>query len=53
MLKQLRRNLSEDVIEEMCMRLLHLGMSREEIRASVDEWAARMTAGNNTEEEVK
>ena len=52
-LKQLRRNLSEDVIEEMCMRLLHLGMSREEIRASVDEWAARMTAGNNTEEEVK
>ncbi len=41
-LKNLRKNLSEDVIEEMCTRLMHLGMSREEIRSAVEEWAARM-----------
>ena len=39
-LKQLRKTLSEDVIEEMCTRLMHLGMSREEIRSAVNEWAA-------------
>lgn len=40
-LKSLRNNLSEDIIKEMCTRLMHLGMSREEIRAAVEEWAQR------------
>ena len=39
-LKNLRRTLSEDVIEEMCTRLMRLGMSREEILSAVKDWAA-------------
>ena len=31
--------MSEDVIEEMCTRLMRLGMSREEILSAVQEWA--------------
>jgi DNA-binding transcriptional regulator YhcF (GntR family) len=41
-LKNLRKNLSKDVIEEMCTRLMRLGLSREEIRDAVDAWAERM-----------
>ena len=40
-------------LENIYLNTLLMGMSREEIRASVDEWAERMTAGNHTEEEVK
>ena len=41
-LKNLRKNLSKDVIEEMCTRLMRLGLSREEIRDAVEAWAERM-----------
>ena len=40
-LKNLRKTLSEDVIEEMCTRLMNLGMSREEILSAVQEWAGQ------------
>lgn len=38
-LRQIRRSLSEEIINEMCTRLTHLGMDRNEIRAAVDAWA--------------
>lgn len=40
-MKELRKNLSADIIGEMCTRLMRLGMSQEEIRAAVEEWAQR------------
>ena len=40
-LRNLRKNLSRDFIEEMCTRLIRLGMSTEEIRDAVEAWAAR------------
>lgn len=40
-LRNLRKNLSRDVIEEMCTRLIRLGMSTEEICDAVEAWAAR------------
>ena len=43
-LKSLRRNLSEEIIREMCSRLTHLGMSREEIRAAVERWTEQAPA---------
>lgn len=39
-LRNLRKNLSRDVIEEMCTRLIRLGMSTEEICDAVEAWAA-------------
>ena len=39
-LKNLRKTLSDDVIEEMCGRLIRLGMSRQEIRSAVEAWAS-------------
>lgn len=39
-LRQLRRSLSEGVVDEMCTRLARLGMSREEILEAVREWNA-------------
>ena len=36
----LRKTLSDDVIEEMCGRLIRLGMSRQEIRSAVEAWAS-------------
>ena len=40
-LKNLRKTLSEDVIAEMCTRLMNLGMRREEILSAVQEWAGQ------------
>ena len=37
-LKKLRKSLSEEVVNEMCRRLVLLGMSREEIGTAVEEW---------------
>lgn len=51
-LRQLRRSLSEDIVNEMCTRLVHLGMDKREIRSAVEAWAD----GNQppaAEEEVK
>lgn len=39
-LRQLRRTLSEGIIDEMCTRLSRLGMQKEEILAAVQEWKA-------------
>ena len=39
-LKNLRKTLSDDVVEEMCGRLIRLGMSRQEIRSAVEAWAS-------------
>ena len=39
-LKQLRKSLSEEVVSEMCTRLVTLGLSRDEIRAAVENWAS-------------
>jgi DNA-binding transcriptional regulator YhcF (GntR family) len=46
-LKNLRKTLSEDVIEEMCTRLMRLGMSREEILSAVQEWAGEASGKTN------
>ena len=39
---KLKKAFVKDVIEEMCTRLMRLGLSREEIRDAVDAWAERM-----------
>lgn len=39
-LRQLRGTLSEEIIGQMCTRLLHLGMSRAQIAEAIGKWAA-------------
>ncbi|MDO5133908.1 MAG: GntR family transcriptional regulator [Eubacteriales bacterium] len=39
-LKELRKTLSREIVNEMCMRLVRLGLSQEEIRAAVADWKA-------------
>ena len=52
-LRQIRRSLSEEIINELCTRLTHLGMDREEIRAAVDAWASGNFLSAESEKETK
>ena len=52
-LRQIRRSLSEEIINELCTRLTHLGMDREEIRAAVDAWASGNLLSAESEKEIK
>ena len=52
-LRQIRRSLSEEIINELCTRLTHLGMDREEIRAAVDAWVSGNFLSAESEKETK